>query len=495
MWSLVDNPYHGAYYRPLTNLVFYAVGKVAGLDPFWYYVSSIALHAAATWAVFAVVYELVGSVGASRLAPAAIGALVFAVHPRHVESVAYVHDNENILCGLFFFWGLYCGIRWLDTGRKLHLAGMGCAYLLSLLGKEMGITLPVVWALYAVLWRRGDRAAWYRAAAVTGGVLALYFVLRLNGLGELVGGVGETGRLEFSPARMARTLAQAGVGMVVPNGVPGLDAAADYFRQHLALFAAVVAAAFAGAGYALWRCWSRSLGFGALLAAVTALPILNNGISVEQLTGGRYLYIPLLGLALVVADLWSRLSGRVVQGLVAATLVGTFATFTARNNALVAFAADSCEGVLRGMEPLVADDGDRGEFAVLVPGFYRGLYVMGSSLQPGLELLYGAQGKALADRVALVLKLQIEEPTGLGVNVRREGNGLALECRGGMGILWKAEFAAAAAERGLTLDFAGKETVNMRGDFVAHSVAIKPVLASVVVPDFGAAPGVTLHSF
>ena len=54
-----------------------------------------ALHAAATWAAFAVVYELVGSAGTSRLAPAAIGALVFAVPPLLLSSATKLHHYSG----------------------------------------------------------------------------------------------------------------------------------------------------------------------------------------------------------------------------------------------------------------------------------------------------------------------------------------------------------------------------------------------------------------
>jgi hypothetical protein len=85
-------------YVPLTLLSFSLDYSIWGLNPFGYHLTNLVLHVANTGLVFVMVLRLVGAMW-----PALVSALLFGVHPLHVESVAWVSERKDVLSTLFFW--------------------------------------------------------------------------------------------------------------------------------------------------------------------------------------------------------------------------------------------------------------------------------------------------------------------------------------------------------------------------------------------------------
>ena len=88
-------------WHPLTWLSHMLDVEVFGLDARAFLATNVALHAAASVLLFFGLLSLTGSTGVS-----AFSAGVFAVHPLHVESVAWIAERKDVLSGLFFFAAL-----------------------------------------------------------------------------------------------------------------------------------------------------------------------------------------------------------------------------------------------------------------------------------------------------------------------------------------------------------------------------------------------------
>ena len=135
------NPVMGNYH-PLTILTYAFEYNHAQLDPWYYHFDSLLLHIINTLLVFWFVRLLTG-----RYAAAIITALLFGLHPLHVESVAWVAGRKDVLYGLFFL--LAC-ISWVYFLRR---QGMGkwffysltlMLFVCSVLSKPVAVSLPVV---------------------------------------------------------------------------------------------------------------------------------------------------------------------------------------------------------------------------------------------------------------------------------------------------------------------------------------------------------------
>jgi tetratricopeptide (TPR) repeat protein len=135
--------YHSAYWIPVTWLSHMLDCQLFGLDPAGHHLVNLGFHIANTLLLFLLLHSL-----AARLWPAAFVALLFALHPMHVESVAWAAERKDVLCAFFFFLTLLAYVRY------TRLAGLGerspwmmyllalILFTLGLMAKSMLVTLP-----------------------------------------------------------------------------------------------------------------------------------------------------------------------------------------------------------------------------------------------------------------------------------------------------------------------------------------------------------------
>lgn len=144
-------------YYPIVFTSFWLERQLFGLDPFAFHLVNLLLHAAVAVLAWRVLRAL--AVPAPWL-----GAALFAVHPIHVDTVAWVAERKNLLSALF---ALAAALLYLAFDRRRaagapgawprYLASLG-AFALALLAKTAVAGLPVALAL-VLAWRRGDRTA------------------------------------------------------------------------------------------------------------------------------------------------------------------------------------------------------------------------------------------------------------------------------------------------------------------------------------------------
>lgn len=137
-------------YHPLTLLSFALEYRWAGLNPALYHATNIALHMLNVVLVAALVRRLTASAGLALFV-----AVLFAVHPIHVESVAWVAERKNVLYGAFYLSGL---IAYFDYVRSGEMRIYGRALLLAVLatlsnGKATAFVLSIA-AIDILLARR-----------------------------------------------------------------------------------------------------------------------------------------------------------------------------------------------------------------------------------------------------------------------------------------------------------------------------------------------------
>lgn len=127
-------------YHPLTTLTYFFEYNWFGLNPFPYHLLNVLLHLLNTWLVWKLAERLSGN----RLTALIVCAL-FALHPMHVESVAWVAERKDVLYTAFYLLALLAYLRYLRTGfNKQAYAGALLLFLASLFSKSAAVTLPVV---------------------------------------------------------------------------------------------------------------------------------------------------------------------------------------------------------------------------------------------------------------------------------------------------------------------------------------------------------------
>ncbi|MCB9772038.1 MAG: tetratricopeptide repeat protein [Candidatus Omnitrophica bacterium] len=126
-------------YTPLTILSFAIEYHFFGYKPFFFHLHNLLLHLLVTALVFVFAIRL-----SKSLTVAAIAALLFGIHPMHVESVAWVTERKDVLYGAFYMLSLICYWRYLTEKRKIFfVVSLMCGFL-SILAKPMALSLPFI---------------------------------------------------------------------------------------------------------------------------------------------------------------------------------------------------------------------------------------------------------------------------------------------------------------------------------------------------------------
>lgn len=145
----------GNYYRPILatlNCINYALFK---MRPAGWHAVGILLHVVACWGVFALARRL----GFERNAAGA-AALIFAVHPVHVECVSWVSAQSDTLAAAFYIFAFSAFLASREgtrRGRKLAMALVLAAG--AMFTKEVGVTFPAMVLLYEWCYSRGEALA------------------------------------------------------------------------------------------------------------------------------------------------------------------------------------------------------------------------------------------------------------------------------------------------------------------------------------------------
>jgi tetratricopeptide (TPR) repeat protein len=145
-------------YYPLTHTTFWLEYHLWGLEPQGYHLDNVLLHLASTLILWRLLLRL-------KIPAAFVAAMIFAVHPIQVESVAWATERKNVLSGAFYLPTLwtYLHTRWGrriwsdDDAAKLGLGWYALSLLLfvaALLSKSVTSTLPAA-ILLLCWWRRG----------------------------------------------------------------------------------------------------------------------------------------------------------------------------------------------------------------------------------------------------------------------------------------------------------------------------------------------------
>lgn len=152
-------------YIPLTTLSFAFEYHFFGYNPIVYHLDNLLLHLA----VVALVFVFFQKLGLSTLA-AGVGALLFGIHPLHVESVAWVTERKDVLYAFFYMFAILQYWQYVQSGkRKFYWSSLVLGFL-SVLAKPMALSLPLILWLMDWWLRRG----WNRSIFIE---KILYFVM------------------------------------------------------------------------------------------------------------------------------------------------------------------------------------------------------------------------------------------------------------------------------------------------------------------------------
>ncbi len=290
------------FYRPAIMISYVADYSIWGVDGRGFHLTNILLHCLVTLAVFLLILKIDGNIEVSF-----ISALIFASHPIHTQSVAWISGRTDILCALFYIIAFYLFME--SRGRKgfpshLFLSLSSLCFFASLLSKEMAVTLPLALILYEIIYNEGAVAEFLKkklfAYFAFIPAVVLYFFLRIEAMG-----------VNFIPSSSADSVARRispmfgvlsdyiqlllfpfNLNTLYPPGKSyGISAWTLLFLILTALFLIVL--------YSLLGRFKKLLLFAFCWSAAVFIPISNIIPFSPNVKSEHFLYLPSVGIALI----------------------------------------------------------------------------------------------------------------------------------------------------------------------------------------------------
>jgi len=296
-------------YRPLFLASFALNYYLGGLDVFGYHLLNFSLHALCSILVFFItIFFLRITYGEKELNPTRyqltglFAALIFAVHPVQTESVTYITGRSSLLTALFFMAAFWSYGQYGLTGKVHHLFLSSFSFVCALLVKETAITLILLLVLFNLFFSLGR--TWKRR-------LFSLFPFFLLSVVYLMTRIYFFGSLKYSsqPIRPfyenILTQLRAWVHSLGTLVLPlNLNVDYDFSISHSILEKEVLFSIFVLTAIVLviWKITSsfRPVGFFALWFAVNLAPT-SSVIPLEDVITDRWLYLPSVGFAVIVA--------------------------------------------------------------------------------------------------------------------------------------------------------------------------------------------------
>ena len=385
----------GHFYRPLWVTAHEGVRALFGDRPAAFHAFDLLLFAVVTLEVWLLARRLLDPGGATA------AAALFAVYPRHGESVAWISGSTDLLAVALGLAALLAALR----ARGGPIAAAGAIAAAAALAKEAAFTLPALTALTLFAVGRRGRELVVAPLAMLGAQAAVV-ALRV----AVLGGVGGYGDHAWTPLRVAAASASYAAAAFTP---PQLDV-----LRHpvLLVVPGAVAAALAWSVVVARGERRRAAAFGLGWVVLALLPSLNLIVDLNTANGERLLFLPSVGLCVAVGAVLPL--HRQGATLASAALVAVLAALSLFASVSWLRAGRIADRVVR--EAAALGRG-RGELLLLsVPESYRNARVLGV----GLDVAVGREPSA-ARRTAWCAPVQVLDERAGSVRFHRETGTIA----------------------------------------------------------------------
>lgn len=288
-------------YHPITVLTLALDYSIAGLNPFQYHLTNLLWHLLNVVLVFWFVYHL----SDRNSLISGISALFFAIHPLHVESVAWISGRKDLLYTAFFLLSLITYFKYLSKEKWGWLLASLALYILSAAAKPAAVVLPLVLLLIDYLKARplslkmGLEKVPFFAVSIAFGLLTISAQQAGGAVGDF-----ETytivQRILFGCYGLMMYLYKALVPLNLTNlySYPVLSEGLP-LQYYLAPVVVLIIT-----GLVLKFRKNRKIVFAALFFLINLLLVLQIVTVGSAIIADRYTYIPYISIGLLLGYLW-----------------------------------------------------------------------------------------------------------------------------------------------------------------------------------------------
>ncbi len=291
LWIIFTSFYKEFFSQPLVLLSFSLEFYFFQLDPFFYHLDNLILHIFNTILVFSLILML-----SKRISISFIAAILFGVHPLHVESVAWIAERKDVLSTFFFLQAIILYMAYKKKSQPIFYYVSLFLFILALFCKAMAVTLPVVLLLCDYLDSRAfDKRAFMEK-------VPFFLISFMFGIATLLlhqpamnvkYALAPVSYILISIWSIFFYLSKIIIPVNLSAYYPYPEAVNALSTEYLLppfLLIALIAVVFYS------RKWTREIIFGSLFFLVTILPVLKLIPVGDTFAADRYMYIPSIGL-------------------------------------------------------------------------------------------------------------------------------------------------------------------------------------------------------
>lgn len=294
---------HAHNWHPLTWVTHMVDVELFGLQAGWHHLMNVGWHLLAAVLLYRFLADTTGETMKSLLV-----ATLFAVHPLHVESVAWVSERKDVLSAVFWFATLLAYSRYARTGRRRDYALSLALFAMGLTAKPMLVTLPAV-LLLVDIWPLGRLQLADRRLLVSRLVEKLPFVALSVASAGITVVAQQQALISITRISLPDRVAHAihGAATYLWQAIWPVDLIFFYPIRELGnADMALAASALMAIAVVARMCWRRdhkAPAVGVAWYAISLLPVIGLVQVGNQAHADRYTYLPLVGIFTAVC--WS----------------------------------------------------------------------------------------------------------------------------------------------------------------------------------------------
>jgi len=287
-----------ANYHPLTMIVYMMEYHIAKLNPEFYHIVNLLIHFLNVILVFVFIYLLSGK----KTEVAVVVAVFFAIHPMHVESVAWIAELKDVLYTSFFLGGLITYYFYLEGRRRsMYYFITMFLFILSLLSKTSAVIFPLILILldYYIKKKINGRALLEKIPFII--VSIVFGIINLKAQETSITRV-ESHSIFQGFFLASYTMINYIIKLLIPtnlssyNPLPDMDAPSLPMVYYLAPIAALATIIIV---YKTIK-WTRIVIFGFLFYILNIALVLQFIPVGGAIVADRYSYIPYIGLLFII---------------------------------------------------------------------------------------------------------------------------------------------------------------------------------------------------
>jgi Tfp pilus assembly protein PilF len=292
-------------YQPLTTLCFALIYGLLGSGPFGFHLFSFGIHLFNTYLLFRLLQFFPWKKEINYLLLA-----LFALHPMQVESIAWISASSNVLFTSFYLLSIIQYVLYLKKQNNKNLLLSLLFFCLSCLSKSYAVSLPIVLILFDRYFRKDNSIQWFNklpfiALSVLVGVVTILSRESAGHLSDLSISFGLLDRIFLSayaflfyPIKFLLPVSQS---IFYPYPALNNDLLPWQYYASLVIVGLLL--------FLLWRYRKeKAILLGAGFFVLSIAPVLQLIPVGNQLTTDRYIYLPMIGLLIIIGSVLNKLS-------------------------------------------------------------------------------------------------------------------------------------------------------------------------------------------